>query len=128
MTREILRYLGCGILAAFITLGARMLFSLALPFTAATLCAQLVGLVTGYYLYRTFVWTGTARSIRSTIAPFVMVNLASVVIVLVVSITIRALLLKFYSVVEIVDLFAHASGLVCGAAFSLVGHRTFTFR
>lgn len=128
MTREISRYLASGVAAALITLGVRVLFSRAMPFGAATFCAQLVGLVVGYCLYRTFVWTNSARSIRATIVPFVAVNLTSVAAVLLISIAIRALLIKLFGVNGIGDLFAHATGILCGAGVSLIGHRTFTFR
>ena len=99
-----------------------------MPFDAATLCAQFVGLIVGYYLYRTFVWTNTTQSVRATIAPFVAVNLASVVVVLLVAIAVRMLLIKLYGITEVVDLIAHSIGILCGAGVSLVGHRTFTFR
>lgn len=128
MTREIARYLASGVAAALITLGVRVLFSRVMPFGAATLCAQLVGLVAGYYLYRNFVWINTTRSIRATIAPFVTVNFVSVAVVLLISVAVRALLIEFYGQTEIGDLVAHATGILCGAGVSLVGHRTFTFR
>ena len=128
MTREISRYLASGVAAALVTLGVRVLFSRAMSFGAATFCAQLVGLVVGYYLYRTFVWTNTTRSVRATIIPFVAVNLASIVVVLLISIAIRALLIELFGASGIGDLFAHAIGILCGAGVSLIGHRTLTFR
>ena len=128
MTREISRYLASGVAAALVTLGVRVLFSRAMSFGAATFCAQLVGLVVGYYLYRTFVWTNTTRSVRATIIPFVAVNLASIVVVLLISIAIRALLIELFGASGIGDLFAHATGILCGAGVSLIGHRTLTFR
>lgn len=128
MTKEVARYLAAGVVAALITLGVRVVFSRAMPFDAATLCAQFVGLIAGYYLYRSFVWINTTRSVRSTIVPFAVVNLVSVIIVLLISIAVRMLLIKFYGKTEIGDLLAHTTGIVCGAGVSLVGHRTFTFR
>lgn len=128
MTKEIARYLASGVAAALITLGVRVLFSRAMPFGAATLCAQFVGLVAGYYLYRNFVWINTTRSVRATIAPFVAVNLVSIAVVLLISIAVRMLLIKFCGKTEIGDLFAHSTGILCGAGVSLIGHRTFTFR
>lgn len=128
MTREITRYLAAGVAAALITLGVRVLFSRVMPFGGATLCAQLVGLITGYYLYRKFVWTNTTQSVRATILPFVTVNFVSVAIVLLISIAVRTLLIKFHGQTEAGDLLAHAMGIFCGAGISLIGHRTFTFR
>jgi energy-coupling factor transport system substrate-specific component len=128
VTREIFRYLVCGIAAALVALGVRVLFSRVMPFGAATLCAQFVSMVVGYWLYRSFVWTSSTRSVRETIAPFVAVNLTSVVVVLAVSIAVRILLIKLFGITELGDLFAHATGIFCGAGLSLIGHRTFTFR
>ncbi len=128
MTREIFRYLVCGSAAALIALGVRIAFSLAMPFGLATLGAQIVAMIVGYYLYRYIVWAGTTRSVKSTILPFVIVNLASLLIVLLVSITTRMILIGLFGESEIVDTVAHATGIACGAGLSLLGHRTFTFR
>jgi hypothetical protein len=38
------------------------------------------------------------------------------------------LLQKAFGASELVETTAHATGIVIGAALSLVGHRTFTFR
>ena len=105
-----------------------MLFSRAMPFGPATLCAQLVGLVVGYSLYRAFVWSNTTRSVRASIAPFIAVNLASVAVVLFVSLVVRTLLIKLFGATGLGDLLSHAIGILSRTDVSLVGHRTFTFR
>lgn len=128
MTNEITRFLVCGAIAALVALGLRVLFSFILSFEAATFCAQIVAMVVGYYLYRYVVWANTTRSQKATILPFIAVNLASIAFVLVVSVAIRPLLIKLFGMSEIADTLAHATGIAFGAGFSLIGHRTFTFR
>ena len=128
MKNEVLRYLICGTIAALFALGMRVLFSLAFSFGVATFCAQIVATVFGYFLYRYYVWTNTTRPMRSTILPFIAVNLVSLVAVLLVSVTLRILLVSLIGKSEAIDVFAHAAGIAAGAGLSLVGHRTFTFR
>lgn len=128
LTREISRYLVAGIVAALFALGIRILFSEAMSFGAATFCAQVAAMVFGYYLYRYYVWANTTRPIRATIAPFIAVNLTSLVVVMVVSVTVRMLLVNLIGMSEVIDTFSHATGIAFGAGLSLVGHRTFTFR
>jgi len=128
MKGEIARYLICGSLAAIFALAVRILFSTVMPFSAATACAQIAAMVFGYFLYRYVVWRKTTRPVASTIVPFVAVNMASLVIVLVVSVAVRAILGWVFGLSEIVSTFAHATGIACGAALSMVGHRTYTFR
>ena len=128
LANEVYRYLVCGAIAALITLSVRILFSLEMPFKASTFCAQIVGMIVGYYLYRYFVWPKTTRSLSSSLVPFIIVNLLNLAVVLFVSFTLRALLARFFGTSEVVDTFAHATGIAFGAGLSLVGHRTFSFR
>jgi energy-coupling factor transport system substrate-specific component len=125
---EIFRYLVCGGAATLIALGSRIVLSQWMPFAFATLGAQAISLVAGYWLYRSFVWRSTTRSIGSTIIPFIAVNLLSVAVVMLVSVAVRVLLIRLFGPSEIVDTLAHATGIVSGAGVSMVGHRTFTFR
>ncbi len=120
-------YFTAGLAATSVNFLSRLALSAALPFEAAVLIAQAFGFVTGFLLYRTWVFQDAATGLPRQLAAFVAVNLFSTAIVLGVSITLRAMLLDLDIPRHLAEAAAHAGGLASGALFNFIGHRLITF-
>ena len=127
LTRPEARFLVAGTIASLVNWLARFPLERAMPFAAAVLAAMVVGMVCGFLLYDRWVFAGSPRPLRSKIRDFVAVNVASQVMMFVVSIGARELLLLAEWGLTIAGAAAHLFGIACGALLSYFGHRSITF-
>ena len=114
-------------MASLVNWLARFPFELVMPFAAAVLVAMVVGMVCGFLLYDRWVFSGAPRPLISKIRDFVAVNIASQVVMFVVSVGARELLLFADWSSTIAGAAAHLFGIGCGALLSFFGHRSITF-
>lgn len=129
LTGEAGKFLVCGGFAAFVNWAARIALSSVMPFEVAVVLAYAVGMVVGFVLYRTVVWTDHDASLSDQVLGFVLVNGLSAVVVFGVAIGLRGGLETLLgSGGRLVDAGAHGIAIGVGALANFVGHRSFTFR
>lgn len=127
MAPQFLRFLLVSAFAALANFCSRMLFSLALPLSAAVMLAFLVGMSTAFALNRKFVFTSTQTPIRVQAMWFVLVNLAALAQTLVVTLALAQWLLPLMGIVALRESLAHAAGIVAPAVTSYLLHKKLTF-
>jgi putative flippase GtrA len=127
LARPEARFLVAGTIASLVNWLARFPLERAMPFAAAVLVAMVVGMVCGFLLYDRWVFSGSPRPLISKIRDFVAVNIASQVVMFVVSLGARELLLLADWGPTIAGAAAHLFGIGCGALLSFFGHRSITF-
>src|SRR4051812_6970483 len=85
MNREVLRFLVAGTAAAGINWAAGMALARAMPFEATIVLAYLIGMASGFTLYKLFVFPPTDRPLLAQVQGFAAVNLGGIVLVWVVA-------------------------------------------
>ena len=123
----IIRFLICGGLAALINWLARIGFSQAMNFSSAVVAAYLVGMLSGFILYRNIVWPASGKDWRSQVVPFVWVNLAGAAVVLIVALALVQVGSMLGGRSALLEALAHGVAIAVGAAFNYYGHNRFTF-
>lgn len=123
------RYALAGLTATGVNFLLRMALSLAMPFAYAVALAQAVGFLTGFLLYKYFVFTDARTRLPAQIGAFGLVNAVSFAIVLGVSIKTRAWLITEVTHLDLfyAEALAHICGLASGALVNFLGHRLVTF-
>jgi putative flippase GtrA len=124
---QFLRFLAASATAAGVNMGARIVLSLAMPFTWAVVGAYLAGLSAGYLLNRLFVFTRSTRNTAAQIFWFVVVNLLGLALTLGVSVTLAYWLLPWLGIRSYVELIAHAAGVAAPVLTSYFLHKRLTF-
>jgi putative flippase GtrA len=128
LNREVIAFLICGGLAAFVNWAARIVLSLAMPFEAAVGLAYLIGMIVGFLLYRHIVWRDPDDTSLRQIAMFVVVNAASAVIVFGAAVTLRLAFSTTFGMHAFGDAIAHGVAIGLGAVSNFAGHRMLTFQ
>ena len=127
-TRELIRFLVFGTLAALINWLARFPLSLFLPFEIAVLGAYAVGMLSGFLLYRRYVFPASSRSLRSQAANFLLVNaVGAVVVVVLAKVLSHHLLPLIFADRDLCEAIGHGIAIGTSAATSFVGHKFLTF-
>ena len=121
------RFLVCGTLAAAINWFARMGLSQLMGFEAAVILAYAIGMIAGFWLYRTYVWPAAVVSLGRQILGFVAVNALSAVVVLAVATGLVSLSALILSPSPVIEALAHGAGIAAGAITNYLGHGAFTF-
>lgn len=125
--RPAARFLLCGAAAAAINWLARFPLSLFLPFWLAVAVALVIGMSTGFHLYRRFVWANSNAPLAQVAWRFVAVNLVNAAAVLAMSNIALAALMSAAVAAPLAQAGAHALGILAGAALNYWGHSRFTF-
>lgn len=123
----VFRFLLAGGSAAAVNWIVRFPLSAIMPFWLAVWISALIGMILGFVLYRSFVFPASARSIWREIRDFLIVNLATT---LVVTAAAAAFVLVLAREVDrpVAEAIAHAIAIAAGAILNFFGHRIFTFR
>lgn len=99
----------------------------ALPFEVAVIAAHLCGTLVAFALHRLFVFETYAGSLLRAYLRFLVVNIGSAVLTLVISSLAYRLYLE-HSALPKPDYLAHVLGLALAAAPAYLGHALFSFR
>ena len=75
VSRQFVKFLVTGGIAAAANIGSRYIFSVFMDFELAVVFAYLVGMTIAYVLARLFVFESSGRSVRSEFGRFALVNL-----------------------------------------------------
>lgn len=127
MSRQFVKFLLTGGVAALVNLGSRYLLNEVVDFEVAVALAYLLGMVTAYVLARLFVFEASGRSVASEFKRFTIVNLFSLVLVWSISVGLARLVFPAIGFAWHADDVAHFIGVMAPAIASYFGHRFYTF-
>ena len=127
MTGQFLKFLLTSGFAALVNLAARYLLNRVMAFEVAVVLAYLVGMAVAYVLARLFVFEASGRSVASEFRRFAIVNLVSLAIVWLVSVSLARLVFPAIGFAWHPDDVAHLIGVLAPAITSYLGHRFYTF-
>ncbi|WP_370677658.1 GtrA family protein [Pleomorphomonas sp. PLEO] len=127
LSREFLRFLMTGGVAAIVNLGSRYGLSYFVRFEIAVVLAYLLGMLTAYVLARIFVFVPSGRSLASELWRFTMVNLVSLAMVWSISVALARIVFPAIGFIWHPEDVAHVIGVLAPAVVSYFGHRFYTF-
>ena len=125
--RRFVAFLLTGGLAAGINVGSRLLFGFVMPYEAAVIVAYLVGMTAAFFLARMFVFASSGRSLHVEYGRFALVNVASLIQVLAVSIGLAKLVFPALHMTWNAEFVAHVVGVLSPVLVSYQGHKRFSF-
>lgn len=128
MTRQFLKFLVAGGIAAAANFGSRIVLSFWMHYVPAIILAYLIGMLTAFVLNRLFVFEGAGNSLRNQAIWFTLVNLAAVAQTLAISLLMADYLLPAMSIKSHTETIAHGFGVLVPVVTSYLGHKTFSFR
>jgi putative flippase GtrA len=123
-----LRFVLAGGLAALANFGARIAFSMIVPYGVAIVSAYCIGMAVAFLLNRSYVFSASTRPIQHQIFWFVVINMLALLQTLLVSLLLARVLLPLAGVTWHPEEIAHAIGIAVPIFTSYVGHRQLTFR
>jgi putative flippase GtrA len=121
------RFILAGGAAALINWLVRFPLSYIMPFAGAVAVANVIGMVFGFVTYRLFVFPGSNRLVAHQLRDFIVVNLASMIVVVLVSVLFAEYVFPSLGFRWQVEAIAHALGIAAGAVSNYFGHRQFSF-
>lgn len=127
MTRQFVRFVVTGGIAALANFGSRILLGMVMDFVPSIVVAYCAGMVTAFVLNRLFVFENPGNALRHQMGWFVAVNIAAVLQTLAISVVLADYLLPALGVMHHKDTIAHAFGVAAPVITSYVGHKKFTF-
>jgi len=128
MTKQFIKFLFTGGIAAGVNLTSRYLLNLVISFEISVVIAYLLGMITAYILARIFVFEASGRSISSEIKRFSIVNLFALLIVWGISVSLARIVFPAMSFTWHANDIAHIIGVIVPAITSFIGHSKFTFK
>lgn len=128
MTREFLRFVLVGALAATANIGSRMLFGAWMGYLPSITLAFLVGLGTAFLLNRAWVFAPSGKHWSNEAMWFTAVNLLGLAQTVAISLILARYLLPALGQVRMVETTAHAVGVVLPIVTSYLGHKYFSFK
>lgn len=128
MTRQFLRFLAAGAIAAIANVASRIGFSTFLGLEAAVVLAYCVGMLVAFLLMRAGVFPAAATPLPRQAAIFVAVNLAAVLQTLVVTLLLARWALPALGVRHHLEEIAHVVGVCVPVVTSYFGHKHLSFR
>lgn len=120
------RFLLVGAIAAVANWLSRIALSTVLNLTTSVVLAYGVGITIAYLLNRQFVF-GSSAPIAPELGRFVLVNMVSLLVVVMVTLVLSRIVLPQMGIVTNADTLAHAIGVASPVLLSYLGHSLFTF-
>lgn len=128
VTRQFLKFLVAGGVAAVANFVSRIALSHWMPYIPAIVVAYLIGMVTAFVLNRLFVFQSASNGLHSQIRWFTLINLVAVAQTLIISILLARFVLPATALREHSETIAHAIGVAVPAVTSYIGHKYLSFR
>ncbi len=128
MTKQFIKFLFTGGIAAGVNLTSRYLLNMLMSFEISVIIAYLLGMITAYILAKIFVFEASGRSISSEIKRFSIVNLFALLIVWGISVSLARIVFPAMSFTWHANDIAHIIGVIVPAITSFIGHSKFTFK
>lgn len=127
-SRQFIKFILAGGVAALANFGSRIALSLWVNFIAAIVIAYLIGMLTAFVLNRLFVFADAVNTLRSQAGWFTLVNLAAVLQTLAISLLLADYVLPAMGVHQHTETIAHAIGVAIPVVTSYLGHKHLSFR
>lgn len=124
---QVVRFLVLGGLAAAVNWLVRFPLSLFMPLGAAVLLAYVVGMATGFVLYRNYVFQQSTSSLRRQASTFLLVNGVTASVVVGLSYLLLALQSSAAYPITVKEGVAHGLAICAGAILNYLGHQALTF-
>ena len=121
------RFILVGGAAALINWLVRFPLSYIMPFAAAVAVANIIGMMFGFVSYRLFVFPDSTRLVTHQVRDFIVVNLVSMIVVVLVSVLCADVVLPTLGWHWQAEAISHAVGIAAGAVSNYFGHRQFSF-
>jgi putative flippase GtrA len=128
MTRQFMRFLLVGGIAAVANIGSRALFSLWMAFVPAMVLAFLVGLSTAFVMNRNWVFFASGRHWSNEAAWFTLINLLGLLQTLLIAWILARHVFPGIGWTTHAETVAHSVGVVVPIVTSFLGHKFLTFR
>ena len=123
------RFLIAGGSAALLNWLVRFPLGLVMPYPAALLFAQGIGMAYGFVIYRSWAFRSSGRrSILVEVRDFLAVNAAGAAITIGLALAAETALSAILPGESLTQALAHAFGIAAGAVANYLGHRHITFR
>ena len=126
--REFVKFLLCGGLAAGLNWASRFLFSIWMPFEYAVVAAFFVGLISGFWMMRLYVFQGKEKPVIPQAFKHAFINMLALVQTLIISVVLARWVLPAWGVVDHAEALAHLAGVLMPVVTSYFGHKLLTFR
>jgi protoporphyrinogen oxidase/putative flippase GtrA len=124
---QFMRFLAAGGLAAGINVGCRVLLSYVLSYGIAVVLAYVCGMVTAFFLNRSFVFSPASLHVRKQFARFALVNLFALSQVWLVSVGLAEWVFPRIHFTYYPLTVAHVAGVLAPVFASYLGHKHFSF-
>lgn len=128
MTRQFLKFLVAGGVAAAANFGSRIALSQWMHYIPAIIVAYLIGMVTAFVLNRLFVFEGASNTLTSQVGWFTLINLAAVAQTLAISVGLVRYAFPAIAFTYHPETFAHAIGVAAPVLTSYIGHKHLSFK
>jgi putative flippase GtrA len=127
ISREFLRFLTTGGIAAAVNLASRYALNTVLHFEVAVGLAYLFGMATAFVLARRFVFAPSSSSVATECRRFAIVNAFALALVWSISVSLARYVFPTMGFQWHADDVAHFIGVSAPAVTSYFGHRVYTF-
>jgi putative flippase GtrA len=128
VTRQFLRFLVAGGIAAAANVLSRIGFSMLMGLEAAVVLAYCVGMLVAFLLMRSQVFPPSSAPVAHQVGMFAAVNVAAVLQTLVITLLLARWALPRMGVQRGVEEIAHIVGVCVPVVTSYFGHKHFSFR
>lgn len=125
--RRVFLFLVTGGLSAAVNLASRLALSLAFPYEIAVAVAYLIGMVTAFMLFRSFVFQRGGHW-HAEFRRFAIVNAFAFCLVWITSIGLARLVFPALAFTWHAETVAHVIGVMTPVASSYYGHKRYSFR
>ena len=127
-SRQFLVFLVTGGTAAAVNFLSRIAFNQVMPFSAAVVCAYLMGMITAFVLSRMFVFRTGGGALHEAAGRFVLVNVVAIAQTWAISMLLLHYLLPYLGITRHAPEIAHAVGVVVPVFTSYLGHKHYSFK
>ena len=127
-SKEFLRFLYAGGIAAIVNFLSRIFFNLWFDFSTSVYLAFAVGLVTAFFFKKQFVFTEGKQPIMHSIGYFILVNIIGLLQTLAITMACFYYALPYLGIVKMTHEISHALGLIAPIITSYIGHKKLSFR
>ena len=117
-----------GGIAAAANFFSRMLFSTFLNYSLSIVLAYGVGMITAYLLFKFFVFKKGENSTQKQIIYFILINIFSVVLILIISLFFYKIVFSNFNSTFWRESLSHFIGMTVTTLSSYIGHKKLTFK
>lgn len=127
-SKEFLRFLFAGGIAAIVNFLTRIFFNLWFDFSTSVFLAFVAGIITAFFLKKEFVFAKGSQPILYSIGFFILVNIIGFLQTLAVTMGCFHYVLPYLGIVKMTHEISHALGLIAPIITSYIGHKKLSFR